>query len=674
MAEVSSGSFKTGNYEGRYLQFSWEVDSQSIANNTTTIAWTLKGAGGAESGYYKTRNIKVTIAGETVYYQGEGTASNYINLWDGTVVASGKYTFSHDAEGKKSFKASAEAGIYVWAVNCTGSGSWDLPTIPRKSTLSASNGTLGTKQTLTVTRKSSSFTHTITYKCGSASGTICTKSSDTSIEWTPPLSLASQNTTGTSVSVTFTITTYSGSTNVGSNTKTITCTIPASVKPSCTVNISDPTGYANTYGGYLKGLSKFKVAVTATTAYGSAIASYSATANGTKYTKASFTTDVLKSSGAQTVSATVKDKRGRSGSTSANISVLDYNPPVISKLTVHRCNADGPENDQGAYVEVKFSGSVTALNNKNTAAYTLEYKKSSASEYTVVKLTALNNKYSVADSSYIFAAETGSSYNVRLTVADNFSSASSTTSASTAFTLMHWLASGLGMAIGKIAELANVLDIGFQTRFMGGILHPVLEPETDLDDVRTPNTYVGANVSNYNYLNCPLDTGTFTLEVVGMGDAGQVKQRITSCRKADARAFERIYYTSAWGEWVCVSDYAGTLLWSGNYYMTADHVANLSEPISKQKSGIVIVFARYVDGEEPYAWNSFFIPKYAVDGYNSSGHTFIMTTNCFSVISTKYLYIRDGSINGNENNNKADTANGITYNNAAFTMKYVIGV
>ena len=121
---------------------------------------------------------------------------------------------------------------------------------------------------------------------------------------------------------------------------------------------------------------------------------------------------------------------------------------------------------------------------------------------------------------------------------------------------MHWMASGLGMALGKIAELAGVLDIGFKTRFSGGILHPVLAPDTDLNDVVTPNTYVGANVSQNRYLNCPITSGTFTMDVVGAGEEGQVKQRLQSCNKTQSKVYERFFYQSSWSAWVCVLDYS----------------------------------------------------------------------------------------------------------------------
>ena len=548
---ASSGSFNTSSYKTsdkttHYLIFSWEESSQSIANNTTTIKWTIKGY--SNGGYVKAQNITLKINNAVVFKHLVGT-DGQINLYNGTVVASGTHTISHNDDGTKTFTAYLEGGLYIWEPNCSGSKTYTLDTIPRKSSLSVANGTLGTAQTLTVTRQASSFTHTIIAKCGDASATVCTKSTSTSISFTPPLSWASQNATGTSVSVTYTITTYNGNASVGSNSYTKTCSIPASVKPSCSLTVTDAMGYADIYGGYLKGLSKFKVVVSATPSYGSPIASYKTSANGSNYTASSFTTGVLTGAGTLKVRTTVTDKRGRTATDSKSLTVLDYSKPLITALSVHRSDADGTANDRGEFVRVVFSSYVTALNNKNTAAYKLEYKKTTDPEYTIVELADYNNNYAVSNASYIFAADSGSSYNVRLTVTDAFDSGPKTTTASTGFTIMHWLASGLGMAIGKIAELAGVLDIGFKTRFYGGILPVLLPAETHLNDVLTPNIYSGENTSNYNYKNCPLASGTFSLEVVAQGPGNQIRQVISQCHKTAPVSYERTYYTSAWGEW-----------------------------------------------------------------------------------------------------------------------------
>lgn len=123
---ATSGSFNTNGYEGRYLIFSWSLASQSTETNSSVISWSLKGAGNASSSWYNAGNFKVVINGTTVY-----SSSTRIKLYNGTVVASGSFTINHNNDGTKSFSASAQAGIYYVAVNCTGSGSWSLPTINR---------------------------------------------------------------------------------------------------------------------------------------------------------------------------------------------------------------------------------------------------------------------------------------------------------------------------------------------------------------------------------------------------------------------------------------------------------------------------------------------------------------------------------------------------------------
>lgn len=348
-----------------------------------------------------------------------------------------------------------------------------LPVEPGASSISASDGTLDKAQTLTVTRYDDSFTHTITYTCGSASGTVVTKGSDTSINWTPPLSLASQNTVGTSIDIKLTITTYSGSTQVGDAASvSITATIPDKVKPSCSVVVTDVMGYKDTYGKFIKGLSKFEVVVTPAQAYASPIVAYATKANGSTYTEASFTTGVLRTSGTLAVEATVTDQRGRSGTGSASCSVYDYDAPAISSMSVKRCNADGTTNPSGPYLKVVFSATATSLDSQNKVTFTVKYKKSTASNYTSETLTNYANTYSVSSGTYIFAAD-ASSYNVILTVEDAFYSGDSaaTKSANGPATSKVWamLSKGKGFAFGKIAELSGYLDIGWKSMFRDNV-------------------------------------------------------------------------------------------------------------------------------------------------------------------------------------------------------------
>lgn len=127
---ASSGNFTTTACEGRSLTFNWSVKSQSVANNQTTINWSLVGSGSYTYGWVTCGNFKVTIDGKQVYY-----STTRMNVYSGTVVASGTYTFTHNSSGNKSFTAYAEAGIYYVAVNCSGSGTWSLPPISRMATI-----------------------------------------------------------------------------------------------------------------------------------------------------------------------------------------------------------------------------------------------------------------------------------------------------------------------------------------------------------------------------------------------------------------------------------------------------------------------------------------------------------------------------------------------------------
>ena len=551
------------------LKFSWSLSDQSVDNNTSKVKWTLTLIAGTYGRISSTasKDWSVTVNGEKYSGTNKIGISNNSTL----TLASGTTTIKHSDDGTKKFNYSFSQEFAItfsdsYIGTKSGSGNGTLTTIPRKSTLSVANGTLNTKQTLTVTRQSDSFTHTITYTCGNASGTICTKSTDTTLDFTPPLSLASQNTTGTSVSIKYAITTYNGNTNIGSNSYTKTCSIPSNVKPSCELSVEDASGHYSTYGAYIKGQSKFKVTVTPTLAYDSAIKSYSATANGVRYTSADFTTDVLTSSGALSISATVTDARGRSGTATATATVLDYSTARITLLKVKRCVSltDGTEDIGGEFCQVTFSAVVSSLNDLNSASYLLEYKKTSQddSEYQKIYLTDFKNVYEVAEGTYIFAADSGSSYDVRITVTDNITHDTQPTALSTGEVMEHWRADGKGMGFGKIGEVENGADFGWKIKPNKGFINILLPPETDINNVIAPNIYYGENAATYNYVHCPISEGTFTLEVRSAGNDGQLHQVLTVCSKTNPLKYERFYHSSAtgeplsWGEWLLIPTFA----------------------------------------------------------------------------------------------------------------------
>ena len=213
---TTSGSVNTDKWDGRYYKVSWTA-TQDVSTNKSTVSWTLKAVGGNENWYAeRTLSMKVTssntLSGTTSY-----SKTSRVERYTGT-VKTGTFTVTHDSNGDASFKISIEAAVFYTTVNCTGSKTFTLTNIPRKSTLSVSDGTLGTAQTLTITEKVSTFKHKIAWECttgtvsadseGYVAGSASTFEESNSITWTPPLALASKNTTGTTVSIKFTLATY----------------------------------------------------------------------------------------------------------------------------------------------------------------------------------------------------------------------------------------------------------------------------------------------------------------------------------------------------------------------------------------------------------------------------------------------------------------------------------
>lgn len=487
------------------LSLSITQNSQNTTNNSSnvTVKATAHWTGGSWNGTGQCTG-SITIDG-TKYSFSDIKFNTGKTSTGSQVVMTKTVNVEHDDDGNKKLSCSASFVTGVSSGTVSASASKDLTMIPRKSTLTVANGTLGTAQTLTITEKASSFKHKLKYTCGDASGWILGGSSSfstaNSVSWTPPLSLAQENPTGTSVSVTFTLYTYTDDgTSVGSNNYTKTFSIPASVKPSVSISVSDDTGYKNTYGSYIQGLSKLKIVVTASGSQGSTIKSYKTEADGKTYTTATVTTGAVAGTGTLTIKATVTDSRGRTATATTTVSVLAYEVPKISALTVSRCDANGNANSSGAYLAVVFSAEITSLNSKNTATYTIQYKKASATSYTTATLTDYAGQYSVSDGVFRFPAETSSSYDIILTAKDAFKSIPKTAAGSSekkVWSMLKKAGKIVGFAINKIAELEGVFDVDMVIRARQGIIVDAEWVDLTVDDAFTLYNGTVANQPKY---------------------------------------------------------------------------------------------------------------------------------------------------------------------------------
>ena len=569
MAE--SGTIQQAIRTGYRIQIAWTVDSQSAANNTSTVTAKVQLV---STGSSYTINSSASKSGSLTIngtkYSFTFTASLSGNqtktLYTKTV------TVSHGSDGTKTCSFSATCGINVtlsgtYYGNVTASGSGVFNTIARASTISSVTSSVSVngsnEVTVSISRKSSSYTHTVVFGFGSYSKT--TTGVGTSTSYAIPQSWLNAIPNATSGTAKVTVTTYSGSTKIGSAvSKNFTVTVPSTVVPTISaVSLSEAVAdLAAQFGAYVQNKSKLAVKITAAGAYSSTIKSYKTTIQGANFTAASFTSGFLTKSGTSDVKITVTDSRGRTASVTKSITVVAYSAPKITSFQGFRCLADGVENYEGTYLNAAVNFSVSSVGSKNTATYTVEYKLSSATTWTTLtsgSATSLNQ--SIISASGFMSLD--SSYDIRLTVKDYFATVRSAFEIPTAFTLLDFNASGKGIAFGKVSELAEGVEFALPMISKYGELanSPIaLVASQDLDSLIEPGYYIVGNTAvSGTILNKPPMTSTETafIEVLPMGDGLQRLQRYHVCDKDDQYTWQRLYYSTTWGSWMLIAGCSG---------------------------------------------------------------------------------------------------------------------
>lgn len=120
-------------------------------------------------------------------------------------------------------------------------------------------------------------------------------------------------------------------------------------------------------------------------------------------------------------------------------------------------------------------------------------------------------------------------------------------------------------------------------------------------------------------------------------------------------------------------------LWNGQYHMNGTTTSiNLIESVSSQTNGLVLIFTPY-DSSTGLANDeklmSFFVSKKVVQVMPSKLHTFLLIPDAsFSTIGAKSVYISDTKITGYAASGNSGTSKGVTFNNAGFVLRYVLGV
>ena len=514
-------------------------------------------------------SIDGTVVRE-MHYTSPATHSVYLNAgtswWEVSPIGSANAfpwvsgEIEHDADGSKVTVISLD--VLMWRSDIgeingiKGSATINLTDIPRASTATVPNFTMGQKKTISITRASDTFTHNLTVKLGGQSYQIATNVK-TSYAWTPDVDTwASRVLNAASAKCTMVVDTYNGSTLVGSNEYSFTLSVPSTVVPTISAfatEMVNENAVVNGWGIAVKGFTKVKWAITADGASGSTISKYAFAAGSVTGSASNGTSAALNMAGEITPTATVTDSRGRTATaTDAAITVEDYKAPRISIAKAERCDEDGTINHSGACVKLTFTGEIASVAGKNTASYQNRFKPAngSYSEWAEFESGAI-----------ITGFATTMSYVIEMRVVDALGKSISTElTITTREEWLHGKEGGKGAAFGKAAEEDNLLDVAWNLRVRGNLIldNPledatgvtvVTEAGTNLNDYKTTGWYFFPS-ADYTPTNVPAGVNGW-LQVIKPAGSSWVKQiwyRAGTPGTNDHQTYVRTHATS-WGAW-----------------------------------------------------------------------------------------------------------------------------
>ena len=107
--------------------------------------------------------------------------------------------------------------------------------------------------------------------------------------------------------------------------------------------------------------------------------------------------------------------------------------------------------------------------------------------------------------------------------------------------------------------------------------------------------------------------------------------------------------------------------------MHENQLVNLSEPVSKQPTGIILRWSAYnkdTEAASPADIVTTFVPKEHIISLNDRG---VSTADAYLGMF-KYVYVSDALIRGYATNDDTGTMNGVAYDNTKFVLREVIGV
>lgn len=300
--------------------------------------------------------------------------------------------------------------------------------------------------------------HVVDWRFGTKVKSTTTAVGASSTSYTIPLSWLTVIPSATSGTATVSVTTYaSGGLELGTDTYSFTITAPSSAVPTLSlaaarINNSVPSSW----GIYVQGQSGVTITATAAGYQGSTISSYtiSGGATGTQSSNV-FTISTIYSSGSITYTVKVTDSRGRTATASTSISVVAYSAPAFSATDAFRCVAAGTASDTGTYISAKATGTFSSVSSKNSMTLKVQYALSTSGAYSTA-VTLTNGTASIIGNGSI---DINYSFKVKFTLSDQFNTIEKVLNVGTAAFTVFFRQGGNGVAIGKVSERANAVEI-----------------------------------------------------------------------------------------------------------------------------------------------------------------------------------------------------------------------
>ena len=355
--------------------------------------------------------------------------------------------------------------------------------------------------------------HVVDWRFGSSLvHSTTTSTGQSSASYTIPLSWLTAIPNATSGTATVSVTTYSyGGAELGTDTYSFTITAPASAVPTislATARIDNTV--PSSWGIYVQGKSGVRITATAAGYQGSTISSYtiSGGATGTQSSNV-FTVSVIYSSGTITYTVKVTDSRGRTATASVSISVVAYSAPSLTATEAFRCASNGTASETGTYISAKASGTYSSVSSKNSMTLKVQYGLTTSSAYSTA-VTLTNGTASVIGGGSIDA---NYSFNVKFTLTDQFNTIEKILTVGTAAYTVFFRQGGNGVALGKVSERANAVEINPDWDIYHG--SEKISGTVPITRGGTGGTTAAAARSNLGAVNKAGDTMTGNLSIQG---------------------------------------------------------------------------------------------------------------------------------------------------------------